>query len=106
MARKHKDIINCQRRNAPLLIADKPLFKEIKRKIAHEALNLLLREWISAGKLVEDRTISNEPPPDIQHNICKKECPLPIQYGLPCKCFLFHDLVKDEVISPSLIHPR
>ena len=99
MARKHKDTINCQRRNAPL-------FKEIKRKIAYEALNLLLRKWISTGKLVEDLTISNEPPPDIQHNICKKECPLPNQYGLPCKCFLFHDLVKDEVISPSPIHPR
>ena len=44
MAGKHKDIINRQRRNAPLLIADKPLFKEIKRKITHEVLNLLLRE--------------------------------------------------------------
>ncbi len=65
MARKHKDTINRQCQNAPLLVADKPLFKEIKPKITHEALNLLLHKWISAGKLVEDRTISNKPPSDI-----------------------------------------
>ncbi len=106
MARKHKNTINHQCRNAPLLIADKPLFKEIKRKIIHEALNLPLHEWISTGKLIEDLTISNKPPPNIQHNTCKKECPLSIQYGLPCKCFLFHCPVKNEVISPSPIHPR
>lgn len=106
MARKHKDTINRQRQNASHLVADKPLFEEIKRKITHEALNLLLRKLISAGKLVEDLTISNEPPPDIQHNTCKKEFPLPVQYGLPCKCFLFNCLVDDEVVSPSPIHPR
>ncbi len=44
MARKHKDTINRQRRNAPLLVTDNLLFKEIKRKITHEAFNLLLRE--------------------------------------------------------------
>lgn len=31
MARKHEDTINRQQRNAPLLITNKPLFKEIKR---------------------------------------------------------------------------
>ena len=106
MARNHKGTINRQRQNAPLLIADKPLFKEIKRKITHEALNLLLREWISARKHVEDPTISNEPLPNIQQNTCRKECSLPIQYGLPCKGFLFHCFVEDEVISSSPIHPR
>ena len=79
IAYKHEDTINCQRRNAPLLVANNPLFKEIKRKITHQALHLLLHEWISAGKLVEDLTILNEPPPDIEHNTCKKECPFPIQ---------------------------
>lgn len=57
-------------------------------------------------KIVEDLTILNELPPDIQGNTCTKECPTPIQYSLPCKCFLFHCLVEDEVILPSLIHPR
>ena len=72
MARKHEDTINRQRRNAPLLIMDKPLFKEIKRKITHEALNLLLREWISAGKLVEELHSSHEPAPAIDQDTCKK----------------------------------
>lgn len=62
---------------------DKPLFKEIKRKITHEALNLLLRERISAGKLVKELTASHEPPPNIEHDTCKEKCALPIQYGLP-----------------------
>lgn len=106
MARKHEDTINRQRRNAPLLIMDKLLFKEIKRKITHEALNLLLREWISAGKLVEELISSHEPAPNIDQDTGKKECALPIQYGLPCKCFLYHCLVQDEVISSTLIHPR
>ncbi len=106
MACKHIDTISRQRQSAPLLVADKLLFKEIELKITHETLHLLLREWISAEKLVEDFTISNKPPPDIQHNTCKKECPLSIQYGLPWKCFFFHCLIENEVISPSLIHPR
>lgn len=106
MARKHKDIINGQRRNKPLLIADKPLFKEIKQKITHEALNLLLRKWISAGKPVEELAALHQPPPNIKHDICKKECALPIQYSLPCKCFLYYCLVQDKVISPVLIYPR
>lgn len=76
MARKHEDTINRQRQNAPLLIMDKPSFKEIKRKITHEALNLLLREWISAGKLVEELHSSHEPAPDIDQDTCKKECAL------------------------------
>lgn len=87
------------------MVADKPLFKEIKHKITHKVFNLLLREWISAEKLVEELTISNKLPSDILYNICKKECPLLIQYSLPCKCFLFHCLVEDNVISLSLIHP-
>lgn len=106
MARKHKDIINGQRQNKPLLIADKPLFKEIKQKITHKALNLLLRKWISAGKPVEELAALHQPPPNIKHNICKKECALPIQYSLPCKCFLYYCLVQDKVISPVLIYPR
>lgn len=48
---------------------DKSLFKEIKQKITHEALNLLLRKWISAKKLVEELTASNKPPPNIEHDV-------------------------------------
>lgn len=51
---------------------DKPLFKEIKRKITYKALNLLLREWISAEKLVKELIASYEPPPTIEHDTCKK----------------------------------
>lgn len=72
MARKHEDTINRQRRNAPLLVVDKLLFKNIKQKITHEALHLILRECISAGKLVEDLAHSNKRLPDIQRNTCKK----------------------------------
>ena len=54
MAQNHTNTINRQRRNAPFLITDKPIFKEIKRKITHEALNLLLPEWIAAVKLAKN----------------------------------------------------
>lgn len=106
MARTHTDTINRQRQNAPFLVNNKPAFKEIKRKIIHESLNLLLREWIAAGKLVEEIEKSDEPCPDIENDTCKLECALPIQFGLPCKCFLYHCLVRSEPISLTLIHPR
>ncbi len=89
----------------PFWLRDKPLFKKIKQKNHFKALNLLLRMWISDGKLVETLTDSNKPPPNIQHDICKRKCRLPIQYGLPCKYFLYCCLVEDEIISLSLIHP-
>ena len=105
MACKNKVIINWQTQNAPFWLRDKLLFKEIKQKNHFEALNLLLRKWISAGKLVEKLTDSNKPPPNIQHDICKRKCKLPIQYSLLCKYFLYFCLVKDEIMSLSLIHP-
>ena len=71
----------------------------------YEALNLLLRKWISAGKLVEELAASHQLLPNIEHDICKRECALSIKYGLSCKCFLYCCLVQDEVISPALIHP-
>lgn len=84
---------------------NKPLFEEIKRKITYKALNLLLREWISAGKLVKEITASHmKPPPNIEHDTYKKKCALSIQYGLLCKCFLYHCLVKNKVILSILIH--
>lgn len=52
---------------------NKPLFEEIKRKITYKALNLLLREWISAGKLVKEITASHmKPPPNIKQDTYKK----------------------------------
>lgn len=98
--------INRQRRNAHFLVNDKPAFKEIKRKITHEALNLLLREWIAAGKLAEELENSDRPCPDIENDTCKLECTLLIQFGLPCKCFLYHCLIRREPIALTLIHPR
>lgn len=65
-----------------------------------------MREWVAAGKLIEELDSSHEPFPNIDQDTCKKECALPIQFGLPCKCFLYHCSVKDEIISSTLIYPR
>lgn len=83
MPRNHTDTINRQRRNAPFLVTDQPAFKEIKRKITHEALNLFLHEWIAAGNLAEELEKSDILCPDIENDTCKLECALPIQFGLP-----------------------
>lgn len=76
MVYKHKNIINCQRQNAPVLITDKRFFKEIKQKIIYEILNFLVHKCISAKKLVEKLTALYQPLSNIKYNICKKECML------------------------------
>ncbi len=106
MARNHIDVINKQRGNVPRLVNDKPVFHEIKRSITHEALNILLREWIATMKLAEDLEQSDQPCHNIEGNRCRTECLLPVQFGLPCRCFLYNYLVEQNSIPTSLIHPR
>lgn len=65
-----------------------------------------MREWIAAVKLAEELEKSDILCPDVENDTCKLECALPIQFGLPCKCFLYHCLDRSEPITPSLIHPR
>lgn len=81
-------------------------FHEIKRSITHEALNLLFRDWIATIKLAEDLEKSNQPCSNTERNRCRTECLLPVQFGLPCRCFLYHCLVEEKAIPMSLIHPR
>lgn len=106
MARNHIDVINKQRGNVPRLVNNKPAFREIKRSITHEALNLLLCEWIATMMLAEDLEQLNQPCPNIEGNRCRIECLLPVQFDLPCRCFLYHCLIEQKLISMSLIHPR
>ena len=37
---------------------------------------------------------------------CVLDCSLPLQYGLPCKCWLYQCIAEDVHIPISLIHPR
>lgn len=61
IAHQHKDIIYKEWQNAHFLIANKPLLKEIKQKITHEAFKLLFCKKISAKKLVEELATSYQP---------------------------------------------
>ena len=65
-----------------------------------------MREWIAAVKLAEELKKFDVPCPDIENDMWKLECTLPIQLGLPCKCFLYHCLIRGKPLTPSLIHPR
>lgn len=49
---------------------------------------------------------TNQSCPSIGGNRCRAECLLPVQFGLPCQCFLYHCLVEQKAIPMSLIHPR
>ena len=104
MSQNHTDTINRQLRHTPFFVTDKSVFKEIKREITYEVLNLLLLEWIAVVKLAEKLKKFNIPCLDIEKDICKLECILPIQFGLPCKCFFYQCLIRGKPITLSLIH--
>ncbi|KAK0516443.1 hypothetical protein JMJ35_001046, partial [Cladonia borealis] len=99
---KERQFIKVYTRQYPNL--GRKVFKTIAPLITHEAINLILREWNIAKWWYEDYLDGKEGAP--KGSYYRKECDLPLQYGLPCACWLFEIVEQDTPIPRSLIHPR
>ena len=97
--------LNDQKRGLPSSIdGSREAFSEISRYITHQAIDLLIVQWNAAKTWffdAEDDLI--DAPPEGR---CSYACDLPRQFGLPCKCWLYHICRRDIPIPISLIHPR
>lgn len=101
----HQYEIDRQKRNLPRSIdSSREAFAKISPYITHEAVEMVLREWNIAKRWYEDFLDGKKEAPE--GACCKKECDLPLQYGLPCGCWLFGCILPGIPIPLSLIHPR
>lgn len=81
------------------------VFRQIGAKITHEAIDRITKEWAVMMRWCDaiDAEEAVEPQGD---NECLLQCSLPLQYGLPCKCFLYACAAEDIPIPMTLVHPR
>ena len=97
--------INQQKKNLPRLIdGSRQAFSKILLYITHEAINMVLREWNITKRWYEDFLDGKEEA--LEGLCCKKEYDLPLQYGLPCACWMFNCIPRGIPIPLSLIHPQ
>jgi hypothetical protein len=78
----------------------------VGNKLTHYVLDIAMRKW-SAIKILRDNIkdklelLNFEPSTE-----CKSTCELLVQFGLPCKHWLYKALVDDVPIPLSLFYPR
>ena len=96
---------NAQRIHLPRIM-DRDMFAVVGSLVTHETILLISFELNEAKRWVENVTddISSQDPPPGEG--CIFDCEAPIQYGLPCKCWLFPCVQLNLPIPISLIHPR
>ena len=107
LKRIYNDKVAKQRKNLPRLIhPNRHFFTEIMNDVTHQCLELMLPELVAAKGLYIGVSNGEIPENRVWGSACVAGCPLPLQYGLPCRCWLYK-CVKDEAKIPgSLIHPR
>lgn len=96
------------------VLMDVKAFALLKGKITHAAIEMISRELDKAkilaekfNKQVSFGVTSNEVliiEPDGRS--CSSECELPMQFQLPCQCWLYQCVVNVVAIPISLIRPR
>src|SRR5882757_1096707 len=77
-------------------LAQAPTFKNLRMTIANFALIKVPLEWDDLCRIA----------PSNLYELGNCECPLLLQFGLPCRHYLFHFYVSGEAIPRSLCHPR
>ena len=111
--REYNIALNCKMGHHPILM-DIKAFALLKGKIIHVAIEMISRELDKAKLLVEkfNQQVSfgvapNEfPVVEPEGNRCSSKCELPMQFQLPCQCWLYRCVVDNIPIPISLIHPR
>lgn len=96
-----------------LVLMDHSSFTSLNGKITHSVIAIISRKLNSAKINIEkfNQQISFRVEPGYTANIkptgdCGiSECKLPMQFDLPCKCWLYQGVIDQFLIPISLIHP-
>jgi hypothetical protein len=99
------DRINRQRESIPRLV-DKEVFELVIKKITHEALDLVMGVLIEAKSHLDTLAIEQRDYDFSPEASCQLSCPLPLRYGLPCKCWLAHFYDHGVPVPLEIFHPR
>lgn len=97
--------INKQRITNPRLM-DRDFFKNLTGLITHQAIDLMSRELDAAKKIADEIFYGIESIVEPAGESCVYDCDMPLQYGLPCKCWLYTCVIGFTPIPVSLVHPR
>jgi hypothetical protein len=88
-------------------LLDRAAFAVVGDKLTHYALDIAMRKWSSATKILRDNIKDGLELLDFEPSReCKSTCELPIRFGLPCKHWLYKAFVDDVPIPLSLFHPH
>ena len=105
LGRQVDDRINRQRESLPRLV-DKEVFELVIKKITHEALDLVIGVLIEAKSHLDTLAIEQRDYDFSPEAGCQLSCPLPLRYGLPCKCWLAHFYDHGVPVPLEIFHPR
>ena len=89
-------------------VLDRSAFKLMIGQVTHKAIELMSIELAALTAMrsndegeKEFKALASIDPPD-----CELDCTLPIQFGLPCRCFMSRGIDQGLALPLSLIHPR
>ena len=89
-------------------VLDRSAFRLMIGQVTHRAIELMstelallvtMRSNKEGNKVFETLALTNPP-------VCQLECTLPIQFGLPCRCWMASGINQGLALPLSLIHPR
>ena len=91
---------------------DRGAFSLIQTALSHPALIKVVDEWAATKKIGAaitngDTEAAKSMVNSMNESGCQSECSLPLQYGLPCRHWLYHTVyLTGQSIPPTLFHPR
>ena len=87
-------------------VLDRSAFKLMIGQVTHTAIDLISIELLALTALQRDDDEAVQRLALVEPPVCQLDCTLPIQYGLPCRCFIARAINQGLALPLSLIHPR
>jgi hypothetical protein len=105
LGKEYDTRVNKDRITTPRLI-DKDFFQLCIRRFTHFCLEMAMVELAQAKRMLDDLENKEEGfefDPEVG---CQTSCELPLQQGIPCKCWMAHFYLNDLPLPPNLFDPR
>jgi hypothetical protein len=105
LGKEYDTRINKERLTTPRLL-DIEFFQYCDRRFTHYCLEKAMVELAQAKILLDDLEQVREDF-DFDPKVgCELSCELPLQYGIPCKCWMAYFYSNDLPLPPNLFDPR